>query len=377
MVNRKSTYIIFGLQFLLVLGISIGISFFSSNVHYRTFSTAGNFLLHGENPYLKDWGYGWQYFYSPVCGWFFGLFYQLKNGWGSLLYFLLSYAVFTMGCLKLFQDLKTPNKNTFIILSLLVINNEIIGAFQCSKLEIAMLGILMLVTSMIEKKPVLAACLSALMINFKFFPVAPVGLLAITQFKSKNYKFLIYLPLFIILFFALPIVPYGLEFTKELYRTQHQVLNEFVEKAYLDFPSIFGLLWHKMGIRFEFKTVQYILLIASIPFALLTYFYSKKDAKYFALSLGVLYVVNFNLLSQTSAYLITTPAVIYCLYLLLNSKKPEKYYYVMALVIYWIFVSFLTSDFTPRPIREHFHTFLLKPIGGLVLLLAIVRYKFL
>src|SRR5262249_30474721 len=125
---------------------------------------------------------------------------------------------------------------------------ELIGAYQSVKLEMAMIGLLLVVTELVFIRPVLAAALAALIINFKWFPIAPIGLLALSRLRQGKLRFTLALPLFLLLIFLLAVFVYGWAFASELYRTQHLTLVQFVSSAFGEFPSFFGMLKHTFGL---------------------------------------------------------------------------------------------------------------------------------
>ena len=99
------------LQVLIVLGITIKTMLGGPPGHYAIFTTAGKYLLQGKNPYGVEWGFGGLWFYSPLCGWFFGLLSLMPFKVGLLIFNLGSHLLILEGVrrfLKLFPDINKP-----------------------------------------------------------------------------------------------------------------------------------------------------------------------------------------------------------------------------------------------------------------------------
>ncbi len=379
--TSKGVKWLLGFQILVALYIATRISLSYSN-HYRIFTTAGSFLLHRINPYGVDWGYGGSWFYSPVCGWLFGLLSLLREGVGCFIFVMGSYFVFLYGCWRMVRKLPFPSSknqfNRFLIVALILSMGEMIGALQSTKLEIAMIGLLLIAIDLIDSNPILAGVIAALIINFKWFPLAPIGLVGICQLRSKNYKFCVWTALFSVFFFVLPVAVYGWEFSHELYVKQNASLGGFMAGSFMVFPSVFGFLSKGLGITLSPTVIPSILVFLGGALGILVWALSgvrgtnRSDFQtLFPLALGVLYVVNFNPLSQFNAYMIATPALLYALNLWF---RGEKKLFGSAIVLYWVIVSMFYSDLVPHSFRDHCRDILLKPVGSVVLLLAFVGF---
>lgn len=368
------------LQILIAVVIAVLTGYLGKNLHYRIFTTAGDYLLHHKNPYGVDWGYGGMWFYSPVCGWFYGLFSFLPFNIGGFVYILLSYALFLEGFRRIAARCLPSSGSVSWYLSacLILSTGELIGALQSSKLEIAMVGTLMIIADIITERPVLAALLSSLLINFKWFPIAPIGLMAIVEMKHRRFKFAALTPLFLLLFFALPVFVYGWDFARELYTMQNSSLGHFVGDVYADFPSFFGMLHLTFGVKLTMAVVGKILagvsLLLIVLFMAFSNHFRSEDATLLALSLGTLYVVEFNLLSQFNFYVIATPALLYALKYCFSTDLVERYLFRFAVAAYWIVVSLFHSDLVPHSFRQVCRDIRIKPLGALVMMVIFVFF---
>lgn len=345
--------------------------------HYMIFTTAGSELLHGRNPYGVDWNYGGLWFYSPICGWFFGLLSLLPSKVGLVAFNCGSHLILVEGFrrfLRLFP--RIPQENAFLSSLIILSTGELIGAYQSVKLEMAMIGVMLIVADQISRRPVHAAVWGAMLINFKWFPLAPIGLLAVSNLRQGKYKFSLLLPVFLMVWFVLPVLFYGWQFTLELYRVQNSTLDQFVSQVFNDFPSVFGMLKHTFGISLLNSAVSTIMGTAAFLLAGLIWFapYEKDSQRLLAMSFGTLYVVNFNLLSQFNAYVIATPALAYILFLAFASQGWRRYLSVFSVSAYWIIVSMFFSDLVPHSFRDLCRELRIKPLGSLVVLVVLMGF---
>ncbi len=343
--------------------------------HYAIFTTAGNYLLHGRNPYGVEWGYGGQWFYSPVCGWLMGLFSLLSYAVGIITFNILSHVCLMWGLWRYVRSLALPRVsfNRYACLFLILSVGELIGAYQSFKIEMLMVGILLLAADVIEELPVLAGALCALIINFKWFPLAPVGLLALVELRRKRFRFIFSTGLFLAFYFALPVFVYGWSFAHELYATQTAALSRFVADAWTAFPSVFGLLFHTFSLRLSPVEIRGVMALAGLGLAFTVWnsALAPKELRAFAIALGSLYVVNFNLLSQFNAYNIAVPALAYGLALCFTRQGAQRTLAIFSVACFWIFVSMFYSDLVPHAFRDICRHLLLKPIGSLVLMFTL------
>jgi len=365
------------LQSLVILAITVKQMTGPVPLHYAIFTTAGRYLLEGRNPYGVDWGWGGLWFYSPLCGWFFGLLALLPTSVGLFVFNVGSQLLWLEGFRRFFK-LFPPGWRSNAYLSILIIlsTGELVGAYQSIKLEMAMIGLMLIVAEQMAQRPFWAAALAALVINFKWFPLAPIGLVALSDLREKRFKFVLALPVFLAISFLLPVVVYGWTFASELYRIQHTSLDGFVSVAYGDFVSVYGMLKHTFGIVVSKSSVTVIMATVAAVLAALVFWapYDAKTRTVLAMSLGTLYVVNFNLLSQFNAYAIATPAFAYALFLCFTTSGARKMAAVFGAAAYWVIVSMFYSDLVPRAFRDLCRAILIKPMGSLILMAVLAAF---
>ena len=343
--------------------------------HYSIFTTAGNYLLHGKNPYGVEWGFGGLWFYSPVCGWFFGLLSLLPRGLGLFLFNMGSQLLLLEGFRRFFRLFPDGwRSNAYLSILIILSTGELIGAYQSIKLEMAMIGVLLIVAEQVSVRPILAGSMAALIINFKWFPAAPIGLLILSRLRQKEFKFAVSVPLFLLFWFLLPFLVYGRAFASELYLTQNASLDRFVSEVYLDFPSVFGMLKHTFGILLSKSAVSLGMMGAAglLGVAIIFARYDAKRLTIVSIALGTLYVVNFNLLSQLNAYAIATPALAYMLFLCFSSSGWKRQVSILSVAAYWIVVSLFFSDLVPHSFRDQCREMLIKPLGSTIMLLTLL-----
>lgn len=367
----KSWKILYWSQWLLLGFLTFQVARAPYGGHYGIFTTAGKYLFSGQNPYGVDWGFGGFWFYSPVCGWFFGLLNYLPASLGIFVFNFLSHFLLLEGMrrhlLKLGEKART---NLYLTLLILMSAGEFIGAYQHIRPEMIFLGLLLIIYDLSFSRPVWSALLGALIINMKWFPLAAIGLLAIAHVKERKYLFPVLVPVFLVFWFALPFIVYDFDFAKSLYFVQQQTLQDYVDRVYDDFFSVFGLLKHTFGVATPKSWVTPVLAIAGILVSALFWFFPKQrnERLVFGVSLGMLYTVSFNLLSQSSAFCLATPALALGLYFCFAGEKKEKWVAIGVTVFYWVVVSAFFSDLVPHAWRDFCRDARIKSLGSLVLM---------
>ncbi|NBW99407.1 DUF2029 domain-containing protein [bacterium] len=367
----KTWKVLYWLQWGLLAGLTFQAAQAPYGGHYGIFTQAGSYLFAGKNPYGVDWGYGGLWFYSPAFGWFFGLLNFFPKAVGIFIFNFLSHIFLLEGLRRFINQLGVPAKNN-LYLSLLIIasSGEFIGAYQHIRPEMLILGLLLIVFDLSLVRPILSACLAALIVNFKMFPIAAVGLLCLTHLKERKFRFPLLFPFFLILWFAVPLLVYSGEFVKSLYEIQQQTLSAYVDVMYDDFYSVFGLLHHTFGVSVPRAAITPVLIFFAVLLAAILWFGAKDRAERlaFGVSLGLLYTVNFNLLSQSSAFCLATPAFALGLYLCFTLEGKSKQTAGVVMCAYWVLVSLVFSDWVPHSLRDLCREARIKPLGSLILM---------
>lgn len=151
---------------------------------------------------------------------------------------------------------------------------------------------------------------------------------------------------------------------------QQQTLKTYVDEVYDDFYSVFGLLHHTFGFSVPRILVSPFLAFFAVLVSCAVWFWPKNRVErlVFGISLGMLYTVNFNLLSQSSAFCLATPAFALGLYLCFFQEGRARHLSMIVTCLYWCLVSLLFSDLVPVAIRDLCREGRIKPLGSLFLM---------
>lgn len=364
--------LLYAFQWILIGSLTLKVALGPGGGHYGIFSTAGSYLMQVKNPYGVDWGFGGLWFYSPVCGWFFGLLSFLPKSIGVCLFNLLSHVLFLEGLRRFLKYFEPPKKpNLFLSLLILLGTGELIGAYQHIRPEMIMVGMVLIAFDISFRNPFWAALVASLAINIKWFPLAPVGLFCLVHLKERRFRFPFYVGLTLLLWFGLPFLVYGSDFASALYRDQDRTLSEYVNSVYLDFYSVFGFFKHSFGIILSKLVVSTLMGLVALLLAATVWLrcQSRQAGLIGATVLGTFYVVNFNLLSQSSAFCIATPALAYLISIACNSNSKERALNWFMIGLYWFLVSMCFSDLVPHSFRDLCREMRIKPLGSLILLI--------
>ena len=392
---RPQVKVLWVLLGLVLLGMSLQ-SFqrgYSSG-HFEDFTLGGHKLLRGLNPYGQFFQCG-PYFYSIFCGWLFGVIDFLPHPLGLFLYRLASWVllgeVTAQWLLTGFQAAPQKKSNCAAAAIAILGTSELLGGVSCAKLEVLMMAGLMWAGLAWQRHPILSGAVAASMVNFKFFPLAPVGLLAVALLNQKkrghgqHVKFVLSC---LITFSALALAPllvYGPKLALTMMHTQKASLSAYTLEHYAQFLSIFGFLTSILG---KPPSVNASLAIAGMTALFLIGLMlwcriSSSEKALWAIALGSLYATNFNLLSQKNSFITGYPGLLFGVMLCcgggttLSLTRVQQGLLRFSVGFYWIIVSYIHSDLFPKLGREwasHYH---IKPLGSFVLMffLALVLWQ--
>lgn len=367
---------LFALQCVVLLGVFIGSAVHPFVGHYLIFTTAGRYLFHGQNPYGIEWGYGGVWAYSPTCGWLFGLLALLPKVPGIFLFDLVSHLLLLDGMRRFLRRLPSPEWRTNAYLCWLVIlsSGELVGAYQSFKAEMLMLGCVLIAADLADRRPAWAALLASYIASFKFVFLAPVGLVALAFLRARRYRFVAWLGAFLVMWYLLPYVVHGPALASQMLADQNRFLAKFVGEVYLTIPNLFGFLARSLGVKVSLASALGAMGIAAAASALVVLTSCRDEAERLALalSLGCLYTLNFNLLTNLNGYLVALPAVAYTLWLAVRSRGATRLLYVATLFVYWVTVSLVYSDLVPHSFRDLCRYLLVKPVGTLLMSAVLV-----
>jgi hypothetical protein len=343
--------------------------------HYLIFSESAKILWSAKNPYgiLYPSAY---YLYSPFCGLsFFSLFAFFPHAIGLALYMILSIILFYLGFRSLADAFQLNIEARAIFLGLIF--SEIVGAILNTRLELALIGILMLaVGAMLRAEKVLFwSFMLGLIANWKFLTL-PATLLWLWSysFKKKSSAPALMFLLALALSFAFPLFIFSWSELQELHQSWGESMQKFMlggDNNWLGFQHLFQSLRYFFGYSMSYKEAQITGLIAGLSlFAILLKKLhcdklNLKELCAYSLSAGVSFSCLFSPLSQSAAYILYAPLLFF--FLKINEKRLFQKLTLLKLFISFASISLVYGDLCPRSLRVEIQKFSGKALGVLLL----------
>ncbi|MBS1983758.1 MAG: DUF2029 domain-containing protein [Bdellovibrionales bacterium] len=350
--------------------------------HYDIFSQSARLLWAGQNPHGISYPSG-PWFYSPACGLFyFGLFAWLPDRWGLALYILSSWAVLTAGLIALFRafPLRAHLRELFWFL----LSSELIGAVLNARVELMMTGcVLLAVAWLVEGQHVgWAACLLAMIVNWKFSPLPIAGLLGVVAIRA-GYPRRRFVPIFLgslALWTLAPLLVLRWDPLMEIHRTWSATLTRFTleNDNWLSFQHLFVLGRALTGFTMSWKGARLTSLLVGLGLAV--YFArcrmrDRRETLLYAAALGAAFSLAFSPLSQSAAFIGYAPLLFAGFLQWEMTPEPRGRIYWRAVIwISWALVSLAYSDLVPRALRLVLVASAVKSLGVLVLATALLYW---
>lgn len=359
------------------------------------FTRAALKLWAQQNPHGTDLGTGVGYwFYSPTCGMlFFGPFALLPESLGLALYMILSWALLVWGIHCFFKALapfkisaRTQNWFWFALTS------QIVGAILASKIEIFMIGGLLLSCAWLLKNKTLAAGIFlSLLLNWKFQPLPSLLLLSLVVLFLKtngqrNWKF----PLTLIVGWAgwslLPLVYLEPSLFREIHTLWSTTFSAFVQEGWKDFENLFAFMQNTLDISLSYRDTQLLSVIfgTGCAAALLSWLFQNKGAPTYALRGGILlalalgstFICVFSPLGQNNALILFAPLLIAGFFSFDSATGIEREVWRFALLWLWAVMTLPYSDLVPIEQRTLLRHFAVKPPGILLFSILLMGLSF-
>ena len=351
--------------------------------HYRVFTSAARFFWNHEPTYMTDFGWntGLYWFYSPTCALTFYLpFSFMPETFGVLLSTAIMWLVFVLAARYFFETFGTTATpvNLFWFLS----GSEMIGAITSQKTEILIVALCLFSVAFLARgRAGFAGIALALVTNWKFQPLALVGLLTVTEIIFlKRIRFASSFVIASAVFAGLPYLLFDSTFVSSTYGEWLKAVQYQLHTQWQNFDHVTNVAGKLFQLPVTYETTQWLGgLAGSASIALLiAQFRTSRDFKealVFAGALAAVFMTSFSPLSQSNGYILLAPALAAAT--LLYSRRPKLLSYGMAFG--WIFTSLLTSDLVPKVAREFARANALKAIGPLILItilsLVVIRRR--
>lgn len=355
-----------------------------SRIHFPVFIEATRKIIQAQPaygfPYESGYPYASLWLYSPSCAlFFFNLFVFLPTILGKLFYLSLSLGVFMSGILVTSQALQPHNDirrwNGFW----LFLSFEAVGALSAYKIEMLTVGLFFwTLWALIRGKEWWAALLLTFTVNWKFQGVPVAGLLVLAEsVRTHSLRFSAKFLGVLLVYSFLPFLFLPWNYLIEAHRTWSSSLNESMVTTWTTYQHIYATLLNLKWVSLTLAQVQGISAVIGLGMAVLVVLFSRRsetdlDSRVLALFCGSAYVVLFSPMSQSLGYILWTP-LLWAAWGLFQKSKDRKTIWMWVLGISIFIASISYSDLTPQPLRGWARQYGVKPIGVLILLLALLR----
>lgn len=380
-----------GLGYLILVAlIMLGIATYRPHRHYSIFTHAAADLFSGQNPYGKAYdnlGVMSFWLYSPTASFLYKPLSLLPPHVGNFIYLSLSILLFFGG---VYFFLKTLGLRMSAGLGLFyfILSNELIGAINNSKLELATTGFIFVIGGLVlSGRALLAGVILGVITNWKFQPLPTALLLLWALLWEKRLRETISLATGFLLAWAaaygLPFLFFPNAFISDCYRVWKESLDLALSTTWQIYQSLYTSLFKITGWPISIAEVTTIGIVAGAALAALLPFGVRSEKTHdpfggrplllTALSLGSVYSVLFSPMSQSSAYILGTPFLL-TLFIIRNSKRsfiPEGVW-TLGFVAHWIMTSYFYCDLALPSWRGLAGRMNLKPLGFSLLLVLFV-----
>lgn len=392
--------------------------------HYRVFTGAGRALWNGRDPYGSsfDTGVGY-YFYSPTCALtVFGPLSHLPEKLGLVVYMAGSWALFAWGARKLANAfaLSPARMQWFWAL----IAAQMAGGILASKLEVAIVGLMMGAVAMLADsggprglissrglpgaadrpeptslalprptstfKPIaLAALILAAILNWKFQPLPVVGLIVLARLITlRDWRFPLLLLASLAFWSALPYLFFAPDFVATIHQHWNTTFTAFVRESVLNFENVFAMVRRVFNLVLTFEVTQLISVAAGVALAAVVAAralnvihrreddLARRDTELLALALGTMFVTAFSPLGQNNALILYAPLLMTALIRLdqAKSSRDQKIWrWVLGIACAVMILAY--SDLVPKSLQGTLRALSVKSLACLGLGAAIAAIK--
>lgn len=345
--------------------------------HYTIFVHAAGELFGGKDPFGHGMGgpgdFLTQWYYSPTAALLFLPFVGMKPWVGQAIYLWLSIALATSGFLKLMRVLRVAPLLAFFYW---ILSSEVVGSIHQVRLEIATVGALfwVLAWTIEGRRPWLAGGLLAFTACWKFQTYPTLGLLSValllTAPRGYAFRFLGGAVACLVVSYGWPWLYFPLETAKALHASWSTSLQAAVAATWKGYQSLPAVVHGWTGWPDSPESVFRIGAAAGAFFLAVTLWTSRtaKTAILVAVALGTVHTTLFSPMSQGSAYILATPALLAVFVL-----RPSRDRLVLAaLWFHWFVTSLVHSDLVPMSWRSWAYDHRVRPLGFFVLTILLV-----
>jgi hypothetical protein len=304
--------------------------------NYIVFKQSHFHLIHGQDPYRLYPDEQWDlYKYSPAFSVFFGVFAYLPdivglNLWNFLNSLVLLFSIYLLPGIS--------NRIKGLILFTILI--ELIT----SQSNALVAGLIIFSFGLLEKENYALGTLSiALSVFVKLFGIVALVMLI---FYPKKWKFFIYLLLWFVILFLLPLIVVDREQFKPLYMKWLNLLSSDHAASYG--LSVMGWLktWFDLGIS-KFITMMIGAVILCLPL-IRTKLYKDYSYRLLLLASVLIWVIIFNHKSESPTFIIAMCGVSIWFF----TQQQTKFNLVLFILAF-VFASLSPTDIFPAFLRKN------------------------
>lgn len=361
--------------------------------HYDFFRATALKIWSGENPYAIPYPSGY-FLYSPSCALFFyGLVAWLPYFVGLALYMGASWLLLRFA-LKEFLGgvgLAKADLNLFYF----ILSSEVIGTLLNARIEIFILGIVLLAGTWIfqQRREGLAYFLLAMICNFKMQSLPTVGLLLVVDLVGRRrLRPTFYFAASLLFWYLVPFAVRPSALLVDSYRTWISFFGPYVRAGWMDFQHIYRFIFKISGAQPSFDFGQKISALCGALFAVVLGWRVWRDLRVQrtlradssvpvdllrdwnlrALALGAAFVCLFSPMGQSAAFTLYAPLLLCIFVLRARGSLLRRWLWNTLLVVAFFFISLAYSDLTPRSFRIVFFDYSVKAFGISILSLALL-----
>ena len=355
------------------------------SLHYELFVKAGEMLWQGLNPYGHEITTGGNlWFYSPSCGMFlFGPFALLPEKLGEFVFVWGSWLFFWWGLSRVLEILKSKNSSFYLYEQWIwaFVSIQMMAAIWATKIEILMVGIILLCLSLMMRaqKVTLAIVLLAIITSWKFLTLSTAGLVLVAfLLRKKQIKpALVFICTLVVMHF-IPLLRYSMDELNVLYRAQAESLAWFIPQGVYTLDNFYNFLKSSLGI--VLSDFGRNLLAGGVALWLVGLVAKKSLQKQksewvelllFCGAAGAGFTTLFNPTGQNNALIQIAPLVVLAFWGAHRFEKPLRRICLGVILSVWLGLTFAYSDIMPRIVRE----LTVKPAFVFILLALILLYE--
>jgi hypothetical protein len=349
--------------------------------HYFMFTKAAERMLHLQDPYGKSlWGEGGYmslWFYSPTAATLFMPLVKLPPAVGQALYLGFSLLIFLSGLFGLVKQARKIWGPVPLGLFYLILSSEVVGSVHQIRIEILTAGILFWVLRWLweERHPVIAGALMKLSASLKFQALPAMGLVAIVVFFASSprvrWRFFAAASITAAITYLWPWLFCPRGYIVSIHASWARSLQAAVDAMWRGYQSLPAFFYRLVGWPDDTAVMWVIVYTAAALFAVWILLATlaeyrrqgaRQDLLWLALALGGAYTSLFSPLSQGSAYILDTPALLLVFFLPRQTSGARRGFLALAL-FYWVTTSLIHSDLAMPAWRHWAAAHTIRPLG--------------